>query len=101
MTDERSALSTPLTRDAAIDVPLSVAVELFCGMYAATIADPGANRSLQVPKFEKLERVSVIVVDPTVIADGSRAGDWVHELVFKFPAETVNTIPALTAAATA
>jgi hypothetical protein len=31
--------------------------------------------SRQVPKFEKLERASVLVVEPTVIATRARAGE--------------------------
>jgi len=36
---------------------------------------PGANRSKHVPKFENDARASVLVVAPTVIAFGARAGE--------------------------
>ena len=37
--------------------------------------EPGAKMSRQVPKFENDERASVLVVEPTVIAVGARAGE--------------------------
>ena len=36
---------------------------------------PGANRSRQLPKFEKDDRASMSVVAPTVSAEGARAGE--------------------------
>jgi hypothetical protein len=50
------------------------------------ILDPGANMSRHVPKFEKDERASVVVVDPTVSALATRAGDELQALVLLFPA---------------
>ena len=44
--------------------------------------------STQVPKFEKLARLSVLLLAATVIAMGSRAGDWVQALMLLLPAET-------------
>jgi hypothetical protein len=41
---------------------------------AETIELPGAKISTTVPKLEKDERASVLVVEPTVIAVASRAG---------------------------
>ena len=40
---------------------------------AEVIEEPGANMSTHVPKFEKDERASVDVVEPTVIAAPTRA----------------------------
>jgi len=51
--------------------------------------------------LEKEERASVLVVDPTVIALGSEAGDLVQALVFSFPAATTTVMPASTAFAIA
>jgi hypothetical protein len=50
-----------------------VAVELV--YHADVIDEPGPKMSRQLPKLEKLERASVLVVEPTVIADGARAGE--------------------------
>jgi hypothetical protein len=50
-----------------------VAVLLVC--HAEVIDEPGAKMSRQEPKLEKLERASVLVVEPTVIAEGARAGE--------------------------
>jgi hypothetical protein len=42
---------------------------------ADTIFEPGAKMSTQGPWFEKLDMLSEIVVDPTVIAFGTNAGE--------------------------
>jgi len=62
---ERSGLyadnnaAAPATCGVAIDVPLSVAVEVFDELYVLNIPDPGAARStLTGPKFEKPDLVS-------------------------------------------
>jgi hypothetical protein len=39
------------------------------------IEEPGAKMSRTVPKLEKLERASVDVVEPTVMASLTRAGE--------------------------
>jgi hypothetical protein len=39
------------------------------------ISEPGAKMSTQVPIFEKEDRASVVVVEPTVIALAARAGE--------------------------
>ena len=57
--------------------------------------------SRQVPKFENDERASVIVVEPTVIALATRAGDELHALVFSFPAAIAYVTPSLMELATA
>ena len=48
--------------------------------------DPGAKISTQVPKFENDDRASVVVVEPTVIALATRAGDELQALALLFPA---------------
>jgi hypothetical protein len=42
--------------------------------------------SRHVPKLEKDDRASVLVVAPTVFAAATRAGEVVHASVFEFPA---------------
>jgi hypothetical protein len=49
---------------------------------------PGALISTQEPKLENEANPSVMVVAPTVIADGSLAGENVHALTLLFPAAT-------------
>jgi len=63
--------------------------------------DPGANTSRHEPKFENDDRSSVDVVEPTVIALGSPAGDTVQALTFELPAATTNVTPSATPRATA
>ena len=53
---------------------------------AEVMLDPGAKMSTHVPKFENEERASVIVVDPTVLAARTRAGEELQALAFEFPA---------------
>src|SRR5207248_7046461 len=50
------------------------------------MAEPGAKMSRQVPVFEKLERASVIVVEPTVMACGTLAGEKRHASALLLPA---------------
>jgi hypothetical protein len=52
-----------------------VAVAVVDEWYADLMELPGANRSRQVPMLEKLDRASVEVVDPTVMAFAARAGE--------------------------
>ena len=73
--NDKYSAAAPATCGLAIDVPLSVAVEVLLGMYAEKMLDPGAKMSRHVPKFEKLERASVLVVDPVVRAFTARAGE--------------------------
>ena len=61
-----------------------VAVSLV--FHEEVMLDPGAKISTQVPKFEKDDRASVVVVDPTVIALATRAGDELQALALSFPA---------------
>jgi hypothetical protein len=52
---------------------LVMAVEL--PIHDEVIDEPGAKISTQVPVFEKVERASVLVVEPTVMAFAARAGE--------------------------
>ena len=87
--------ATPATCGDAIEVPLNVAVAVFELNHADKIPDPGANRSRHVPKFEKEERASVVVVEPTVIALAARDGDELHAFAFELPAATAIGTPEL------
>jgi len=63
--------------------------------------EPGAKMSTQVPKLEKEERASVLVVEPTVMALGTRAGEELHALALELPAATAKVTPRLMAPLTA
>lgn len=78
-----------------------VFVAVFEVCHAELIELPGANRSTQVPIFEKLERESLLVVDPTVMAAGTRDGEVLQALALLLPAATTIVTPALMAAFTA
>lgn len=73
--------------------------------HADRMPEPGAKRSRQVPKFEKEDLASVVVVDPTVIALAARAGDELQAFALLFPAATATGTPEfarlLTAVSTA
>ena len=96
----RSA-AAPATCGAAMDVPNSVAVAVGDVWYAERMPDPGANTSRQEPQFENDDRASDEVVDPTVSADGSDAGDALQASASELPAATANVMPSATPAATA
>ena len=82
----RNRAATPATCGAAIDVPLSVAVAVSLVRQVERMLEPGAKMSTTLPKFEKDDRTSVRVEDPTVIASPTRAGDEFAALVFELPA---------------
>ena len=52
------------------------------------MSSPGAKTSTTDPKLEKEARASAIVVAPTVIAEGARAGLEVAASALSFPAAT-------------
>ena len=73
----------------AIDVPLMVFVAVLLVFHADVIEEPGAKMSRQVPMLENGDRASVLVVDPTVIAFGTRAGEELHAFApLSLPAAT-------------
>ena len=74
----RNKAATPVTCGVAIEVPEIVLVAVSLVLHDEVMLLPGAKRSTQVPKFENEERASVIVVEPTVIALATRAGDVLH-----------------------
>ena len=73
--NSRKSAAAPVTCGDAIEVPLCVYVALSLVTQAEAIPLPGANISTQAPKFEKLARWSELLVAPTVIAFGARAGE--------------------------
>ena len=74
----RNKAATPVTCGVAIEVPEIVFVAVSLVFHDDVMLLPGAKMSTQVPKFENDERASVVVVEPTVIALGSRAGETLH-----------------------
>lgn len=71
----RKSAATPQTCGDAIDVPEMVFVAVSFVFHEEVMLEPGAKMSTQVPKLENEERASVMVVAPTVMAFGARAGD--------------------------
>jgi hypothetical protein len=67
--------ATPATCGEAIEVPEIVLVAVSLVRHAEVILEPGAKMSTHVPKFENDERASELVVEPTVIALATRAGE--------------------------
>lgn len=61
-------------------VPLAVAVSFSSTIPADKMLLPGAKTSAQGPCPLKEDMASELVVDPTVIAFGSLAGDFVQAL---------------------
>jgi len=51
--------------------------------------------------LEKEDLASVLVVDPTVMADGTNAGENRQESLLEFPPATMTATPAFVAASTA
>ena len=78
--------ATPATCGVAIEVPEIVFVAVSLVFQDEVMLEPGAKMSTHVPKLEKDERASVIVVDPTVIALGSRAGEELQASALLLPA---------------
>ena len=82
----RYRAATPATWGVAIDVPLMMLVAVSLVDHADVMLDPGAKMSTTLPKLEKDDRASVLVLEPTVIAALTRAGDEFDALVFELPA---------------
>ena len=75
-----------MTCGVAMEVPEIVFVAVSLVFQDEVMLEPGAKMSRQVPKLENDERASVLVVEPTVIAFATRAGDVVHASVLLLPA---------------
>ena len=82
----RNNAATPVTCGVAIDVPEMVFVAVSLVFHDDVMLLPGAKMSTQVPKFENEERASDVVVEPTVIALATRAGEVLHASWLSFPA---------------
>ena len=82
----RNNAATPVTCGVAIDVPEIVFVAVSLVFHDDVMLLPGAKMSTQVPKFENEERASLVVVEPTVIALATRAGEVPHASRLSFPA---------------
>src|SRR6185295_12847108 len=82
----RNNAATPVTCGVAIDVPEIVLVAVSLVFHDEVILLPGAKMSTHVPKFENDERASVVVVEPTVIALATRAGDVLQASTLSLPA---------------
>src|SRR5688572_26827682 len=78
-----------------------VLVEVLLVIQADVMLEPGAKMSKQLPKFENEDRASVLVLEPTVMAAGTRAGELLQALVLEFPAATPKVTPRPMAAFTA
>src|SRR6266545_3364468 len=74
----RISAAAPATCGVAIDVPLIVFVAESLEFQEDVMPTPGAKMSRQVPMLEKEAFASFCWVAPTVIAAGTRAGDWVQ-----------------------
>src|ERR1041385_7952387 len=82
----RNSAATPVTCGVRIDVPEIVLGAVSLVFHDDVMLLPGAKISRHVPKFENDERASVVVVDPTVIALATRAGDVGQASTLSFPA---------------
>ena len=90
----RNCATAPATWGHAIDVPDIVLVAELLAVDAALMLLPGARISTQVPKLEKLDKWSELVVEPTVMARGAEAGEDWHASPESFPAAATTLIPA-------
>jgi len=97
----RSWATAPVTCGHAIDVPLIVHLALSLPAQAPMIEDPGAQISTHGPQLEKVERESLLVVEPTVRASTALAGELKHASALSLPAATTTTTFAAWARATA
>jgi len=85
----RTSAAAPVTCGVAIDVPLMVFVAVLLVFHAEVMDEPGAKMSRQVPMLENDDRASVLVVEPTVIAAATRAGEPLQALApLSLPAAT-------------
>src|SRR5258705_329233 len=82
----KNSAATPATCGVAMEVPEIVLVAVSLVFHEDVMLEPGAKISTHVPKFENDERASVVVVEPTVIALATRAGDELQASALLFPA---------------
>ena len=84
--------TTPLTNGAAIDVPDILRNEVSEVNHVETMSVPGANTSMHDPKFDEGTFPSAWLIPPTVIANGSDAGEYEHASRLLFPAAITTEI---------
>merc|ERR1719469_1532321 len=84
-----------------MDVPLRDCEALSDVNHVETMLLPGAQMSTQLPKLLKSDRASSEVVEPTVMAEGTKAGENLQALLLPLPTATTTTTPACTATSTA
>ena len=84
--------TTPATNGAAIDVPDLLLKLVLLVYHAETMSVPGAKTSTQEPKFEDGTLPSAWSMPPTVIANGSDAGEYEHASLLLFPAAATTEI---------
>jgi len=89
----RNRAATPATCGVAMDVPLIVLMAVLLVDHAEVMLDPGAKMSTTLPTLEKDDRASLIVLDPTVMASLTRAGDDVLAFAFELPAAIAYVTP--------
>merc|ERR1719384_2444948 len=80
--------AAPDTWGQAIEVPLNDTEPVSEACEADTTSLPGAQMSVQLPKLLKDDLASVEVVEPTVMADGTKAGENVHASALLLPPAT-------------
>ena len=97
----KSKATAPATCGAAMDVPESMTVSVEDRWPAERMLTPGAKMSSNVPKLENDARESLDAVAPTVMAEGSDAGENVLASRRLLPAATTMVMPSATALATA
>lgn len=97
----RTRAAAPETCGQAIEVPLKVLVLVSDEIPADKMLLPGAQMLVHAPKFENPDLLSRESVDPTVIADGTNAGEKLQASRLELPPATITVTPALVAASTA
>jgi hypothetical protein len=91
----RYSAATPAACGLAIEVPLIVLVAVLLVCHAKVMLDPGAKMSRQLPQLENDDLESEEVVEPTVMAAATRAGEELHALTLSFPAATEYETPSV------
>jgi hypothetical protein len=82
-------------------VPLNTLVATVDEIHEDVMSEPGAYTSTTIPKLLNHDLASVFIVEPTVMAEGSDAGEVSLASTLLFPAATTMTTPFDTAFATA
>ncbi len=82
-------------------VPLIVLLAVGDDFHADVIPEPGAKTSTHIPLLLNEDLASVIVVEPTVMAEAAEAGEYLQASLLLFPAATTITTPFDTASFTA